>query len=110
MPKETSSVEQENLFNLLSNLTGHLKAANSKEEKTIQNLQKDLADVLVGENIDSVKNNILSYENSDLFFTDKIPVNETKPVKRYFSQDLLKKLKNQVHGYLYGKLRFEVHN
>ncbi len=69
MPKETSSIEQENLFNLLSNLTGHLQAASAKEEKSIQNLQQNLAEVLVSENIESVKNNILSHENSDLFFT-----------------------------------------
>ncbi len=81
MPNETSSIDQENLFNLLSNLTGHLQASSKKEEKSIQDLQQNLAGMLLGENINSVKNNILSYENSDLFFSNKVPASRLNKLK-----------------------------
>ncbi|THB75994.1 MAG: hypothetical protein D3926_18975, partial [Desulfobacteraceae bacterium] len=72
MQKEFNSKDQEKLFDILSNLTGHLQADSEKEEKSIQDLQLNLADTLSGINIETVKNNILFYENSDLFFPEKI--------------------------------------
>ena len=81
MQKESGPNDQENVFNLLSNLTGHLQAATSTEENSIIILQQNLAAALLGENIESVKNNLLAYENSDLFFTGRVPETRLNQIK-----------------------------
>ena len=81
MQEESGSNDQENVFNLLSNLTGHLYASNSTEEDSIISLQQNLAAALLGENIESVKNNLLAYENSDLFFTGRVPETRLNQIK-----------------------------
>ena len=86
MPQELNSINQEELFNLLSKLSGHLQAASPKDEKSISSLQKELAAALPGESINTIKNNLFAFENSDLFFTDKIPAKRLNQAKRYYSK------------------------
>ena len=70
--KELSSRQQETL-SLLSLLTGHLKATSEKEQKDVEALQEKLINVLVNENIATLKNSFYSVDNSDLYFDDVIP-------------------------------------
>ncbi len=81
MPNEPVSNEQNELFNLLSKLSGHLKTSPKEDEKSIENLQENLAAALPGESINTVKNNFSSIDNADLFFTDAIPQSRLKKIR-----------------------------
>lgn len=76
MPKKTISGHQQELFDLLLAVTGHLKPASPKEERSIHSLQETLAGVLFREDISQVKDGFFSVEGSDLFFPDTVAPKE----------------------------------
>jgi hypothetical protein len=60
------------LFTNLTKLSGHFDIRSKDDEKKIKELQKALSSALAGEDIGDVKNSNFSFENSDLFFNEKI--------------------------------------
>jgi hypothetical protein len=70
-----SDREQE-VFNLLADLSGHLEVSSRQDERAIRSLQEALANTLPDETITTIKNSSFSVEQSDLFFTDAIAEHE----------------------------------
>ncbi len=78
MAKKAVVDEQDELFSLLTQVSGHLEASTVEEERSINLLQETLAGVLLAEDITTVKDSGYSVEGSDLFFADAIPQQQLK--------------------------------
>ena len=63
---------QEELFDLLAFLTGHLEIASSADEQAVDVLRDELSRPLTHTDLAAVKNRYFSIENSDLFFADAV--------------------------------------
>ncbi len=81
MPKKKISDRQQEVLNLLADLSGHLQTTSPKEERAIRGLQEALAHTLPDETITTVKNSSFSVEQSDLFFADAIAAHELTRLK-----------------------------
>ena len=65
-------MQQQTLTALLASLTGNLYASTAEEEQQLDILQEQLAQTLQHQDISSTRNQVLSYETSDFFFTQCI--------------------------------------
>src|SRR5436309_3259513 len=63
---------QEELFDLLAFLTGHLKITSSDDEHAVNVLRDELSRALTHTDLATAKNRYFSVENSDLFFADAV--------------------------------------
>ena len=81
MAKKTISDRQQEVLNLLADLSGHLEATSRQDERAIRSLQEALARTLPDETISTVKNSFFSVEQSDLFFADTIAPGELARLK-----------------------------
>ena len=81
MPKKKMSDQEQALFNLLADLSGHLETTSRHDERAVRSLQEALAQTLSDETITAIKNSSFSIEQSDLFFTDAIAEHEATRLK-----------------------------
>ena len=81
MPKKTTPDRQQEVLNLLADLSGHLEVTSRQDERAIRSLQEALAHALPDETVTTVKNSSFSVEQSDLFFTDAIAAHELTRLK-----------------------------
>ena len=103
MPEKSPQGRQEELFDLLAYLTGHLEIATSRDEHAVHALHDELSRALTHEDLATAKNRYFSVENSDLFFPDavapqqrsrlahlaeRIAANTTPPDLRIFVRDV----------------------
>jgi hypothetical protein len=72
MTTKSSDGRQEQLFDALAFLTGHLRVASSRDEHELHALQDELARALTSDHLAATKNRSFLVESSDLYFSDRI--------------------------------------
>ncbi len=69
---DTPRGREEELFNLLTYFTGHLKIASPRDERAVQALREELSHALSPEALATAKNRYFSVDSSDLYFIDTV--------------------------------------
>jgi hypothetical protein len=72
MTEKSSRGRQEQVYDLLAYLTGHLQIASSRDEHAVNALHDSLSRALTPDVMTTAKNRYFSVENSDLFFADAV--------------------------------------
>lgn len=72
MTTASSDGRQEQLFDALAFLTGHLRVASSRDEHEVHVLQDELARALTSDHLAATKNRSFLVESSDLYFSHRI--------------------------------------
>jgi hypothetical protein len=96
MPTEIKVSDQEKLYKLLVNVSGHFQLDSSREERAISSVQDSLAKNLQNENIANIRSNILSIENSDLFSVATVPEDQLKQLE-YLADRSVKEMPHVSH-------------
>jgi hypothetical protein len=65
-------MNQQELLDLLSGLSGHLQINTREDEKNLENLQESLSETVFNEELSSLKGSSFSFEKSDFLFKEKI--------------------------------------
>ena len=65
-------MNQQELLDLLSSLSGHLQITSREDEKNFERLQEDLSDTVLDKDLASIKGSAFSFEKSDLLFIERI--------------------------------------
>lgn len=75
-------MNQQELLDLLSSLSGHLQITTKEDEKNLERLQENLSDTVLDEEAVSLKSSRFSFEKSDLLFKEKIAPDRLRRLDR----------------------------